>query len=317
MAERVDNAVYVGRERHECGDRGAGNQNHRQHDRGEGEPQRGQLVVRALGDRGGGHVFGRVARGDGPAAVGPKCVGETDGRGEGAQQEAGDDHGADVDLEGVGGEERAGRGRHERVRHRGADGDGEHVEQVVFPGARGHRPGQRDEQEKNRVEKHRHPEHEAAGGEDERGAFFAEEPERGTHDAVGPAAVQQADADDRGHGDQHAKTRAGAAELVGEFRAEMLLRPRFRFGRRAFCASTACSMVARGVSEETTMAAAKSATNAWSFRKTMPPMTMTMPISSRKKGSMGWGGGESDGRAGRGGGESVGNRGGGKTRGCG
>jgi hypothetical protein len=65
------------------------------------------------------------------------------------------------------------------------------------------------------------------------------------------------------------------------------------------------------------MAAAKSATNAWSFRKTMPPMTMTMPISSRKKGSMGWGGGESDGRAGRGGGESVGNRGGGKTRGCG
>ena len=55
----------------------------------------------------------------------------------------------------------------------------------------------------------------------------------------------------------------------------------------SFAPGGPADIVARGVSDETTMAAANRATNAWSFRKTMPPTTMTMPIDSRRNGSMG------------------------------
>ena len=48
-----------------------------------------------------------------------------------------------------------------------------------------------------------------------------------------------------------------------------------------FCASTDCSMFERGVSAETTMAAPNSAMNACSRRNTMPPTTMTTPMSRR------------------------------------
>jgi hypothetical protein len=191
-------------------------------------------VVGPLGGGSRDALLGRCADGDGPATVGPEGVGETEARGERAEQQAGEDHGADIDTEGVGGEERTGRRRHEGMGHRGADGDREHVEQVILAGARGHGARERNEQEKHGVEKHRHAEHEPAGGEDERGAFLAEQAERRAHDAVGAAAVQQADADDGSHGDEDAEIGARAAELIGDFRAEGFVGAGLGLGGRTF-----------------------------------------------------------------------------------
>ena len=131
-------------------------------------------------------------------------------------------HERDIDAHGLRHEQRPRRRRHERMRHRRAGDDGHHEQQVVLPRLAPHRLGEWQQQVEHGFGKHRDAEEQATPEEGERRARRAQRVAQGDDDALGAVGGHEAAAEDRGHRDEDADVEGGAAEAIGDARADGL-----------------------------------------------------------------------------------------------